>query len=313
MEQSLPIEHAPLKKVFKLARPQFLLASLVLFIMGAAWAIILGAEPGFWKLLWGYLIVFCAQLSVSFSNDYFDVESDLFGAPSTFAGGSGILVRNPDLKVFSRRAAVTLILFSLFLGFSFTVYYAYPLWFFGLIIIGNLLGWFYAAPPIRLAYRGLGEISTAVIAGAFLPGMGYLAATGVLDGNGLVIMIPLLLIGLAFILSVEIPDMEADRLGGKKTWVARRGRAFGFRAIGILVLAVAGYYFLVPAITTKPLPVNFRILGLFSLLPLCAAGIGILKRPEEKQESTVIVNTIIGAMIAFFVLTDTYLVILAIR
>jgi 1,4-dihydroxy-2-naphthoate octaprenyltransferase len=143
--------------------------------------------------------------------------------------------------------------------------------------------------------------------------MGYLAATGTLDGNGLVIMIPLLLIGLAFILSVEIPDMEADRLGGKRTWVARRGRVFGFRVIGILLLAVAGYYFLVPAITAKSLPVNFRILGLFCLLPLCAAWIGIVKRPEGKQESTVIVNTIISAMIAFFVLADTYLVYLAIK
>jgi len=118
---------------------------------------------------------------------------------------------------------------------------------------------------------------------------------------------------LAFILSVEIPDMEADRLGGKKTWVARWGRTFGFRMVGFLILAVAGYYLLVPAIAAKPLPVNFRILGLFSLLPLCAAWIGVLKRPEEKHESTVIVNTIIGAMIAFFVLTDTYLVLLAIR
>jgi 1,4-dihydroxy-2-naphthoate octaprenyltransferase len=300
-------------KFLHLARPHFLLASLVLFTMGAAWAIILGAEPGFWKLVWAYLIVFCAQLSVSFSNDYFDAETDRFGDPSLFAGGSGILVGNPELKVPARRAAVGLILLSLALGFLFTIHNAYPVWFFGLIIIGNLLGWFYAAPPMSLAYRGLGEISTAIIAGTFLPGMGYLAATGTLDGNGLVIMIPLLLIGLAFILSVEIPDMEADRLGGKKTWVARWGRAFGFRVVGTLLLAVAGYYFLIPTITTKPLPVNFRILGLFSLLPLCAAWVGIMKRPEGKQQSTFIVNIIIGAMIAFFVLTDTYLVLLAIR
>jgi 1,4-dihydroxy-2-naphthoate octaprenyltransferase len=300
-------------KLLRLARPQFLIASLVLFTMGAAWAIILGAEPGFWKLFWGYLIVFCAQLSVSFSNDYFDSETDGFGDPSLFAGGSGILVRNPELKVPARRAAVALILLSLALGILFTIYYEYPRWFFGLILIGNLLGWFYAAPPLSLSYRGLGEISTSLAAGAFLPGMGYLAATGTLDGNGLVIMIPLLLIGLAFILSVEIPDIEADRLGGKKTWVVRWGRSFGFHVIGILLLAVAGYYFLVPTIAAEPLPVNFQILGFFSLLPLCAVCVGIVKRPEGKQESTAIVNIIIGAMIAFFVLTDTYLVFLAIK
>jgi 1,4-dihydroxy-2-naphthoate octaprenyltransferase len=306
-------EHMPLIKVIKLARPQFLLASLVLFIMGAAWAIILGAEPGFWKLFWGYLIVFCAQLSVSFSNDYFDADSDRYGDPSLFAGGSGILVKNPEMNGFSWKAAVSLICFSLFLGFTFTIYYGFPFWFFGLIVIGNLLGWYYAAPPVRLSSHGLGEISTCIIAGTFLPGMGYLAAAGTLDGNGFVIMIPLLLIGLAFILSVEIPDMEADQQGGKWTWVARKGRAFGFRVVGILLLAVAAYYFLVPFITAKPLPVNFRILGLFSLLPLGAAWIGIKTRPENKKESTLIVNTIIGGMIAFFVLADTYFVYLAIK
>jgi 1,4-dihydroxy-2-naphthoate octaprenyltransferase len=299
--------------LLRLARPQFLLASLVLYTIGAAWGLILGADPGFWKLLWGYLIVFTAQLSVSFSNDYFDVEADSHGSPSAFAGGSGILVTNPKLRLIAKKAAISLIIVSAILGLFFTAHFGYPAWFFGLILIGNLLGWFYAAPPLKLAYRGLGEISTSIAAGAFLPGMGYLAATGTLDGNGLVIMIPLLLIGLAFILSVEIPDMEADRLGGKRTWVARRGRSFGFRVIGILLLAVAGYYFLVPAIAAKPLPVNFRILGFFSLLPLYAVLIGIVKRPEGKQESTFIVNTIIGAMIAFFVLTDTYLVFLAIK
>jgi 1,4-dihydroxy-2-naphthoate octaprenyltransferase len=312
--QVMPGDNPPnMIRLLRLARPQFLLASLVLFTMGAAWAIIFGADPGLWKLLWGYLIVFCAQLSVSFSNDYFDAETDRYGDPSLFAGGSGILVEHPELKVLARRAAVALILLSLALGLIFTIHYSYPGWFFGLILIGNLLGWFYAAPPLKLAYRGLGEISTSISAGAFLPGMGYMAATGILDGNGLVIMIPLLLIGLAFILSVEIPDMESDQLGGKRTWVARRGRVFGFRVVGILLLAAAAYYFLVPAIATKPLPVNFRILGLFSLLPLCAVWIGIVKRPEGKQESTIIVNAIIGAMIAFFVLADTYLVYLAIK
>jgi len=59
-------------------------------------------------------------------------------------------------------------------------------------------------------------------------------------------MIPLTLYGLAFIISVEILDMEADRLGDKKTWVARKGRRFGFTAIGLLVLFAAGYFFLIP-------------------------------------------------------------------
>jgi hypothetical protein len=44
---------------------------------------------------------------------------------------------------------------------------------------------------------------------------------------------PLLLYGLASILSVEMPDLEADRLGDKRTWLARQqGRGFGFDVVG---------------------------------------------------------------------------------
>ena len=79
---------------------------------------------------------------------------------------------------------------------------------------GNLLGWFYAAPPFRLAYRGLGELSTAISAGILIPGMGYLAQRGALDSLGLLFAIPLMLYGLGFILAVEIPDESPDRIGG---------------------------------------------------------------------------------------------------
>jgi 1,4-dihydroxy-2-naphthoate octaprenyltransferase len=39
--------------------------------------------------------------------------------------------------------------------------------------MGNLVGWFYSAPPLRLAYRGLGEFSTAATVGFLVPAMGY--------------------------------------------------------------------------------------------------------------------------------------------
>ena len=73
-----------------------------------------------------------------------------------------------------------------------------------------------------------------IIAGMLVPGLGYLALRGAPDAGGLFLLLPLLLYGLASILSVEIPDVEADLLAHKATWLARMGRASGFLTIGWL-------------------------------------------------------------------------------
>ncbi len=66
-------------KLLRLARPQFLISSLPIYFLGALWAILSGAHPLLTRLLLGYLVILLAQLSISFSNDYFDVEVDKLG------------------------------------------------------------------------------------------------------------------------------------------------------------------------------------------------------------------------------------------
>ena len=74
-------------KLLQVARPQFLIASLALYILGAAWALLLGAPLDLARILLGYLIIMPAQLSVSYSNDYFDVAVDQFGQAFTVQRG----------------------------------------------------------------------------------------------------------------------------------------------------------------------------------------------------------------------------------
>ena len=300
-------------KLLRLTRPQFMLASLVLFILGAAWAVILGAPFRLARLLLGYLVILPAHLSNSFSNDSFDLETDRHGSPTLFSGGTGTLVEHPELRRPAIRIALVLTGCSLALGILFVRLYAYPPWFLGLILLGNFLGWFYSAPPLRLAYRGLGEVSTALIAGLLVPAMGYLAARGVLDGDGLLFAIPLVLYSLAFILVVEIPDMEADRLGGKQTWVAQRGRGFGFSAAGGLLLSATGFFFCIPWLLPANPALNFRLLGLFSLLPLGPGLLGMLKRPANRRTATWLATWMVISLAGFFLLADVYMVYAAAR
>jgi 1,4-dihydroxy-2-naphthoate polyprenyltransferase len=300
-------------RLLGVARPRFLLTGLVLFVFGAAWAMLLGAAFSASRMLLGYLILLPAHLSVSFSNDYFDIAVDSFGSPSPFTGGSGVLVHHPELREPARRTALGLMVCSMLLGILFMNLYSYPPWFLGYVLLGNLVGWYYSAPPLRLAYRGLGELTTALTAGVLVPGMGYLVMGGNAQEKALLFVIPLLLLGLAFILTVEIPDMEMDRLGNKRTWVARRGRAFGFIAAGISLLAATGYFVCLPWLSSQAYPLDLRILGFLSLLPLSAGVIGMLRRPAQRQPATRIVNAMIVTLALFFILADAYLLYLVAR
>jgi 1,4-dihydroxy-2-naphthoate polyprenyltransferase len=300
-----------MENLLQVARPKFMIASLALFIIGASWAICLGAPVSLLRMLLGYLIILPAHLSVSFSNDYFDVDVDKLGTPTLFSGGSGVLVGHPKLRKPASWIAIALMLFSMALGILFLLKYSYPIWFLGIVAVSNLLGWFYSAPPLRLAYRGWGELSAAFIAGCLVPGMGYWVTMGYLNSDGLLFTIPLMLYSLVFFLTVEMPDMEMDRLGQKKTWVARQGRGFGFTAIGVLVLLATGFFFCVPYLFSHAFPLEFHLLGFFSLLPLGTGFLGMVKKPVDRKTATKFVTGMIVTLGAFFILTDGYLIFMA--
>jgi 1,4-dihydroxy-2-naphthoate polyprenyltransferase len=300
-----------MSKLLRVARPQFLLCGLFLFIFGACWAILLGAPFSLSRMLLGYLVLMPAHLSVSYSNDYFDVDVDRHGKPTFFSGGSGILVDHPELRNPARWVAIAMILCSLAFGILFQIVYSTPIWFLGLVVLGNLLGWFYSASPLRLAYRGLGELAMIISIGLLVPGLGYLVTSGHIDQDGLLFSVPLMLYGLTFILTVENPDMESDRLGGKRTWVARKGRGFGFSLTGAALLLATLFLFCLSWLTSRTYPLDFRFLGILSLLPLGAGCIGLLKRSLEKSSATRVVYGIMTTLAAFCILADGYMVFLA--
>jgi 1,4-dihydroxy-2-naphthoate octaprenyltransferase len=148
----------------------------------------------------------------------------------------------------------------------------------------------------------------AISIGLLIPGFGYLVTTGQMNLDGLLFIVPLMLYGLAFILTVEIPDMESDRLGNKRTWVARKGRGFGFTVIAASFLLATLFFLCFPWLTSWIYPLDFRILGILSLIPLTAGCIGLLRRPVEKQQATQVVNGIMIAIAAFCFLVDGYFV-----
>jgi 1,4-dihydroxy-2-naphthoate octaprenyltransferase len=306
------ISHS-MAKLIRVGRPQFLISGLALFVLGALLAVRLGTPFSLPRLLLGYLGILLAQLSVHYSNDYFDVTMDKPGGATPFSGGSGVLLEHPELRKPAMWIALALIGCSLGAGLVFLQTYRYPFWMFGFVVIGNLLGWYYSAPPFRLSSRGLGEPAFTFIGGILIPGMGYLVMKGKLDLAGAFILIPLLLYGLASILSVEIPDMEADWMGNKRTWVARQGRGFGFTLVGTCLLAATGYFFIFPSLSMGQVPLDLHILGLLSLLPLSVGMVGLIKKPLQREPATRIAIWTVLSLVVFSILANGYLIFLVIR
>ena len=299
-------------KLLRIARLPFLIVGLALFVFGALWAVLLGSIFSLQRLLFGYLVILPAQLSVHFSNDYFDFSSDRPGMGTLISGGGGVLLEHSELRKTVLWIALILILVSIGVGIAFMWTYSYPFWMISFVLLGNLAGWVYSAPPVSLSKRGLGEFCYTFISGFLIPGMGYLVMRGILDLNGIFFTIPLTLYGLASILSVEIPDVEDDRLSNKRTWVARKGRSYGFTIIGWLLFVATIYFFLFPVFDRRQVPVDFRILGLLSLLPLVAGVIGFLKKPTDRKLATRVAIWIVVLLAVFSVIVDIYLFYLAV-
>jgi hypothetical protein len=73
-------------KLLHSARPRFLISGIALFVFGASWLILLGWHFSLLRILFGYLVLMPAHLSISYSNDYFDVEVNNYDKPALFLG-----------------------------------------------------------------------------------------------------------------------------------------------------------------------------------------------------------------------------------
>jgi 1,4-dihydroxy-2-naphthoate octaprenyltransferase len=297
-----------LSRMVKLGRLRFPLNGLLLFSFGALLAAHSGAKFVAERFIVGASILFTANLSVSYSNDYYDVEVDRHGEPTTFAGGSGVLVRHPELRALSKWFAILLILLSISLAFAFTLVFSFPPSFLAFVAVGNLLGWYYTAPPLRLSYRGLSEAVTTIVLGLIVPGTGYYVLKGFLDWTFAVFSPPLILYGLVFIIGVEIPDMESDRLGDKNTVIARRGRGFGFKTVGVLLSLATTYFLAARAVNLAPPPIDLGVFAALSLLPLAVGVEGLMRRPEEWEAATRLVTRIIYSLSLFLTIGVSYLI-----
>jgi 1,4-dihydroxy-2-naphthoate octaprenyltransferase len=282
--------------ILKIIRVHIVAGGFLAFSLGALLAIVGGGSFDRTRFVLGYIVVFLADLSTHYGNDYFDVEVDKYVEKKKFFAGSGILVNNPDLRLLSKFISLALLVCSNVLAAIIVVFLGFPIELFIVILGASLVGWFYSAPPIRLISRGFGEIAVAFVTGFAIPGLGYLAIRGQFDPLFVYFVIPFILYGLTLSLSLHAPDVEVDRRRDKRNLAVRLGQRRSFLLILALVFS-ATLTFCIYAFQNAFLIVDFDVIVLFSVIPLVTGFIGFVSFFQKEVNYLSALN--VGALFVF--------------
>lgn len=178
-------------------------------------------------------------------NDIYDTEqgTDKINVHrNEFSGGSGVLLDSPDLlpKMYwlARMGLIAAFITTLVLNFLIRQELLFHLW--TLFILSAFFSKFYTAAPVKLAYRGWGELAVwfafgpmAILVAAVSQNVGFHAT--------IVAAMPITGIStLSILLIGQMIDLDADKKTGKLGIAARKGNkaAFYLYAIVQIILCI---------------------------------------------------------------------------
>ncbi len=211
----------------KALRLQFYPVTWMAYTIGALAAAAGGQwNPGAYWI--GYACLFFIEAATVFTNEWFDYESDrrnlLYGP---FNGGSRVLVDGAlsfaelRLGIVAALAIAALcagVLIDRLAGATALLAAA-------TLLVTTALGLSYTAPPLKLAWRGAGELTVAFTHSFVVILCGHVLQGGSLgDPLPWLISLPLFISVLPAIILSGVPDADADRDAGKRTLVVRLGR-----------------------------------------------------------------------------------------
>jgi len=220
----------------RLSRFHFLPLSVLCHAVGLVWIHHEGKTIDNALLVHGLIIQLLIQLSAAYVNDYWDQPTDRLNQRRTLlSGGSGELTTGDLPPVIALIAAAVCqgvaLVWALAVGLPGVSYL--------ILLTVALVAIFYTTPPLRLAWRGLGEVTTAAVAALLVPQWAYSLHTGRISLDLLAVQFPLLPFIMALFIAIAAPDYDADRQVNKRTLPV----IFGAEQVGRLyaILTALGY------------------------------------------------------------------------
>lgn len=244
---------APFWLALRTTRLPFLSATAVPVLLGIAVAASHGAFT-WWTALLTLIGASFAHLAINVTNDIFDTLSgadDANTTPTQFSGGSRVAIY--DLVSVRGLVVVAVALFGVAAAIGLLlVAITGSITLLGIGAAGIALGIAYTAPPLKLVYRGLGELAVAIGFGPIMLLGAYVVQTGRLAWEPLVLsLVPGILVALILFVN-EIPDRRSDAATGKRTLPVR----FPPLVIrtGYLIAALAAFAIIVGGVAAGLLP-----------------------------------------------------------
>lgn len=216
-------------------RLHFTFPTFLPVLLGTAIAILETRIFNVWLFFAVLITTIFHHLGLNLADDYYDYQygTDLKHSPDPYAGGSGVLTAGLLTPQAIKMAAIgcyaTVMLFGLGIA-----YYA-GWWVIGLGAFGILCSFYYTAPPLRLAYRGLGEVTIWINFGPVLClGSYYIQAHKI---SLAAILLSIIMGSLIFcvIVANEIPDHPTDQATNKRTLIVKYGQYFGLKLLVISI------------------------------------------------------------------------------
>jgi len=267
---------ARLRSWLEEARPQFLLASLASVLVGAS----LATYEGFPFKLFDFALAtagaLIAHVGIHAFNDYSDYVTgiDLRVQRTPFSGGSGVLPSGKlrPINVYYFGTACLLAVACIGIYFMATVGLAIlPIGVLGIAIVYSYTSY--------LTRVGFGELGCVV--GFALWSIGpYFVLTGRYSLSILSVSLISGLMGVALLILNEFPDVEADRLGGRRNIPIMFGLKTASR-IYCLIVALT-YVWLLVLVVVQILPVS-ALLAL-ATLPIGIRAITLVLKDHESDQ-----------------------------
>lgn len=277
-----------------MARPSQLLAFIVLYLTGTIVALKQGYSITMIQGVAGLIPLLIAGASIHYSNEYADIETDKLTTRTSFSGGSGVLAEG----ILSRQSAwwgmwillgvavVKAVVCLLMAQVSMVAC--------SVLCVGLFFGWMYSLPPLKLAWRGWGELDNSLLGGVLLAVYGYANVTHTITPDIVLMFLPFA--GFVFInlLATTYADCSADQAVGKFT-LATRFQIKTLRRLYALVAVLSYLLILVFAGHIIPLPIA---IGAIVVSPLVIWGYMSYTRIHSPHPT---VFAMIAMMIVYFV------------
>jgi 1,4-dihydroxy-2-naphthoate octaprenyltransferase len=265
---------------WRLADPKISLASFASMFLAACMAS--HAQPLVWGWLWLTVLgIFAVEVAKNASGQVVDYRSgtDLAISPddrSPFSGGKRVVVDGLLTEAQALQIA------RLFYGIAVVCGLVIANWrdwrVLPIALLGLMLAWYYHAAPLKLSYRGYGELAVALCYGPLIAGGTYLVQTGEITGDLFLTSLALGLMIAGFLWVNQFPDYVADKHCGKRNLVVQLGRRKASYGFAVLLAGSVGLLLSVPVMFTGAEGVLW---GLLALGPACFASDRVLRSPTD--------------------------------